>query len=96
MTPVTILCEGRTCNAGFSAAEREQAHVKALTPQTEEMRAHAERHARSVVSRELRYTPHVRVSGVDRFGRTRYGCTVCQHERVYGTLAHSWEDGPYA
>jgi hypothetical protein len=90
---VTILCESATCNAGLSAADRE---ARLIPPRvTDTLRGDAERQARSIVSQQLVYTPHVRVSGVHR-GLTRFACTVCQHERVYGSLAWAWEDGPYS
>lgn len=84
---VMILCEGRTCNGGFDAKERERAHVTALTPRTADMLLLAEREARTRVARELRYTPHERV-GVGRGGTILFACEVCGHERVYGT--HAW------
>jgi len=94
MREVTILCESAACNAGQSAADRE---ARLIPPRvTDTLRGEAERQARSIVSQQLCYRPHVRVSGVDRWGRTRYGCLECGHERVYGTIAESWREGPYA
>lgn len=83
-----ILCEGPRCNAGRSAADREAAIVRSLTPQSEDMRAEAIKHARSHVSHELTLRPHERV-GVGRGGTLLYQCVICRHERVYGTTM--WE-----
>jgi hypothetical protein len=94
MREALILCESASCNAGRSAADRESALVPARIQ--EQFRGDAEKQARSIVSQQLALTPHVRVSGVDRWGRTRWACTVCEHERVYGTIAESWREGPYS
>ena len=94
MRPVTILCESATCNAGRSAHDRERELIPARVQ--EQFRGDAERQARSIVSQQLQYRPHVRVSGVDRHGHTRWACVECNHERIFGTVAESWREGPYA
>ena len=90
MREVTILCEGPTCNNGIGAKAREAMHIPTGASVTDIQRGYAEDRARALVSRELRYTPHVRC-GIGRHGMTLYACTACQHERVYGNT--TWATG---
>ena len=83
MHTVTILCESAACNAGWSAAAREQNIIASLPTTDEGLRQDAIRYARGAVSRELRYTPHMRC-GIGRHGHALYACEVCGHERIYG------------
>ncbi len=89
MKTVLILCEGGTaCNAGFSAAQREEARIPSGL--SDLARGYAMDRARSLVSRELRYTPHVRC-GVGRGGTVLFACQACGHERAYGNT--TWANG---
>jgi hypothetical protein len=82
MTPVTILCEGPTCNGGFSAADREST-ILGRWPRDHQHREDVQRDARRETTAGLHYQPHVRV-GVGRRGGALFACQNCGHERVYG------------
>ena len=97
MKTISLCCEGPKCNGGLSAEAREALITHSLPGATEVMRAELAKDARGAVSRALTVTPHARLSGVDRWGRTRYMCTVCHAERVYGMVMDHWRgEGTYA
>lgn len=78
-----IACEGKSCNAGHSAADRERAIMAGMPHTTGELRDEAYKYARATVSHELRLTAHEEVGAGQM-----YACVVCGHPRVYG--APSW------
>lgn len=78
---VHILCEGPICNEGRSAKEREEVLLKRDV--SAQLREDAYRSARSLVSKQLTYTPHNRV-GTGPHGTSLFACGVCGFERVYG------------
>ncbi len=83
-------CEGPVCNAGLDAHAREATLTRDAPSATAELRDEAAKHARSMVSRQLAVTPHVRC-GIGRHGTVLFACRACGHKRVYGTTM--WATG---
>ena len=81
-----LKCEGPSCNAGHSAADREAALLPIVTTATlAEFREEQRRQARIAVNRQLAYTPHVPARN-DSWGRSLYRCDICGWERIFGNL----------
>ena len=75
-----LLCESAACNAGFSAADREQAefhNARGLYCYD------AHKRARQIVSQQLTLTPHVPIRLADGWNRSLYSCVECGFLRVY-------------
>ena len=87
-----LLCEGKNCNSGISAKEREASIVAALPTQTGELRDEAVKQARLHTSRTLALTPHTALE-VSRGGLLVYACDECGHERIYGS--RYWNPSPW-